>query len=73
MAPMLEPMALTSGNAAPSSTVPLVGLRVLQLFPIPGNIYESARYYYDSAANLTKVPKGTLGQSLLLLQCTVIL
>jgi hypothetical protein len=52
MAPM-EPLALTPGNAAPSSTISLVGPRVLQIFPLLENIYKSTRFYYNSVANLT--------------------
>jgi hypothetical protein len=49
----MDPLASIPGNAAPSSTAPLAGPRVLQLFPLPGSIYESARFYYDSTADLT--------------------
>jgi hypothetical protein len=48
----MDPSALTLGNAAPSSIVPLIGPRV-QLFPLPGNIYKSACFYDDSVADLT--------------------
>jgi hypothetical protein len=50
MAPA-DPDASTHGNDA---LVPLIGPRILELFPLPGNIYESARYFYDSAADLTQ-------------------
>jgi hypothetical protein len=59
MAPM-DPTALTPGNAAPSSTIPLVGSRVLQLFPLPGNIHKSTHYFYDSAADLIKGDFGAV-------------
>jgi hypothetical protein len=59
MAPM-DPTASTPGNAAPSSTIPLVGPRVLQLFPFPGIIHKSAHYYYDSAADLIKGDFGAV-------------
>jgi hypothetical protein len=50
---LMDPSASPTGNAAPSSPVPLIGWRVLQLFPIPGNIYESTYSYYNSTADLT--------------------
>jgi hypothetical protein len=51
MAPA-DPDALTHGNIA---LIPSIGPRILELFPLPGNIYESdARYFYDSAADLTQ-------------------
>jgi hypothetical protein len=50
MAPA-DPDASTHGDNA---LVHSIGPRILELFPLPGNIYESARYFYNSATDLTQ-------------------
>ncbi len=60
---MMAPMdfsASTPGTVAPSGTIPPVGHQIFQLFHFPGNIYESACYYYDSTADLTKGDFGAV-------------
>ncbi len=49
-----DPDALPHGNVATPSLTPLVGPRILELFPILGNIYESVHYFNDSAADFTQ-------------------
>ncbi len=59
MAPM-DSSASTPGTLAPSSTITPASPCILQLFPFPGNNYESARYYYNSTAYLTKGDFGVV-------------
>jgi hypothetical protein len=56
----MDPLASTPENAASSSTILLVGPRVLQLFPLPGNIYKKSCFYYDSMADLTTEDFGAV-------------
>jgi hypothetical protein len=44
-----------AGPLALAHATPLAGPRILQLPPVPGNIYDMDQYYYDPAANVFQV------------------
>jgi hypothetical protein len=56
----MAPMDPSTSTPGPSSTVPPVGPWIPQLFPFPGNIYESASYYYDGPTDLNKGDFGAV-------------
>ena len=54
----MDPNALDTGVTLPLAVdilpIPLVGLRILKLFPIPGNNYVSNRFFFDRMADISQ-------------------
>jgi hypothetical protein len=54
----MDPNALDTGVTLPlefdTLPIPLVGPRILQLSPIPGNIYKSDCFFYDHTADISQ-------------------
>ncbi len=44
----------------PRPPAPVMGPRIVQLSPLPGNIYETDRFFYDAAADMTGGPFGAV-------------
>jgi hypothetical protein len=69
----LDPDASIFCKVAPLSVAPAapaVGPKIFQLSPLPGNIYKSDCFFYDSAAD---VSQSAFGQCLLFLLLTATL
>jgi hypothetical protein len=49
-----DPDTLLHSNIAAPSLVPPVSPWIFELFPLPGNIYESTCNFYDSTTDLTQ-------------------
>ncbi len=60
----MDPNTLDTSNALPLVVnilpIPPVGPRILQLSPIPGNIYMSDRFFYDHTADIAQGDFGVV-------------
>jgi hypothetical protein len=50
----MDPNAAAAPPMALASTVPLAGPKILQLSPVPNNIYDTDRFFYNPASNVSQ-------------------